>query len=95
MHTSSPVISNLEKSDKIPVTAAQKWESPVSVDMGSESKDDKIRLHLDSSNAPDHKGRIGSHFLLRQAKEVLEEPQVSIQAKRRLFRSIFEAVLNR
>ena len=52
MNTLSPMISHLEKSENTTVAAAQKWGSPVSVDRGSESKGEKIRLQLDHLNVP-------------------------------------------
>lgn len=95
MNTLSPMISHLEKSENTTVAAAQKWGSPVSVDRGSESKGEKIRLQLDHLNVPERKGHIESRFLLRREKEVLDELQAPIGAMRRLFRSVSKTSLNR
>jgi hypothetical protein len=95
MNTLSPMISHLEKSENTTVAAAQKWGSPVSVDRGSESKGEKIRLQLDHLNVPERKGHIESRFLLLREKEVLDELQAPIGAMRRLFRSVSKTSLNR
>ncbi len=95
MSTPSKINSETEQSNRAATSEVQKWDSPLRAKNGSESQRKKIRLELTQSKSPVRKGHVESRFLLRQEKEILDESKDSIQSRRRHFRSIFEAGLNR